>query len=183
MNKLIEILKDGGIAILKTDTLYGIVGLAENPHTVDRIYEIKNRNPLKPVVVLLSDISELSQFGIHVDADLQSILDVYWPGKVSIVLETSSSIDLHHIHKGTGGVAFRVPDDAMLRDILRQTGPLVAPSANPEGQTPAKDIGTAMDYFGDKVNFYKDDGECVNLKPSKIIKVDRVKDSVEIIRD
>lgn len=183
MNKLVSILKDGGIAVIKTDTLYGVVGLANNQHVVDRIYKIKNRDPLKPVVVLLSDASDLGKFGIHMDADLKTITDMYWPGKVSIVLETSDKIELHHIHKGTGGVAFRVPDDAMLRELLQQTGPLIAPSANPEGKAPAKDIATAMEYFGDQVNFYKDDGECINTKPSKLIKVNRDTDTVEVIRD
>lgn len=183
MNTLISILKKGGVAVIRTDTLYGLVGLAENPHTVDRIYAIKQRNPLKPVIVLLADIIDLKRFGIDINIDLESIVNLYWPGPVSIVIETSDTVDLHHIHKGTGGVAFRIPDNEILRELLRKTGPLVAPSANPEGQEPAKNIKEAMSYFGDLVDFYHDGGECLDVKHSKIIKINSADDSVDIIRE
>ena len=69
-----------------------------------------------------------------------------------------------------------------LRELLRKTGPLVAPSANIEGHTPAKNISEAMVYFGDRVDYYKDDGECDNYNASKIIRINNDLE-IDIIRD
>ncbi len=169
MKKVTSIIKNGGVAVIKTDTLYGIVGLAKNQNVVNRIYKIKNRNILKPVVVLVDNISDIKKLGVIISDKKRKVLKKYWPGKISIILPTKDSVNLHYLHKGTGGIAFRIPDNNDLRNLLNKTGPLVAPSANPEGKSPARNIKEAMEYFGDNVDYYKDDGECENCKASKII--------------
>ena len=182
MKKIRSIIKNGGVAVLKTDTLYGIVGLAKDEKVVNRIYNIKKRNILKPVVVLISHLEEIEKLGIHLSEKFKDITKIHWPGKVSIIVSAPESVNLHYLHKGTGGIAFRIPDDKNLLELLRETGPLVAPSANPEGLDPAKNIKEAMEYFGDKVDFYEDRGQCHTDKPSKIIRV--TEDFyVEIIRE
>ena len=69
MKKCISIIKNGGVAVIKTDTLYGIVGSAHNQHAVDKIYKIKGRSLLKPVIVLISDISDVQKLGIDISVD------------------------------------------------------------------------------------------------------------------
>jgi len=181
MKKCISIIKNGGVAVIKTDTLYGIVGSAHNQHAVDKIYKIKGRSLLKPVIVLISDISDVQKLGIDISVDFIKITENHWPGKVSIVIPIPETIDLHYLHKGTGGVAFRVPADADLRKFLKETGPIIAPSANHEGNEPAKNIREAMAYFTDEVDYYLDGGECTNTQASKIIKISE-NGEVEIIR-
>ena len=182
MKKITSIIKNGGVAVIKTDTLYGIVGLAKDQYVVDKIYAIKKRNLLKPVVVLISNISDIESLGITLSDNFRKITEMYWPGKVSIIISAPESVNLHYLHKGTGGVAFRIPDDSDLIELLKETGPLVAPSANPEGKKPAKNIKEAMVYFGDTVDFYQDRGECTNEQASKIIRVTENFD-VEIVRE
>ena len=58
---LVKILKKGGVAVMPTDTIYGIVGQAENISTVNRIYNLKKRNPEKPCIILISNIEQLSR--------------------------------------------------------------------------------------------------------------------------
>ena len=70
--------------------------------------------------------------------------------------------------RGTGTIAFRMPDIPELRDLLVQTGPLIAPSANTEGEPPALTVGDAKKYFGDEVDFYVDAGKLESL-PSTLI--------------
>ena len=172
MKSFKKIIQSGGVAVIRTDTLYGLVADAKNQISVGRIYTIKKRNPLKPVIVLVSDFDQIRSFGVSVDAELEAILNKYWPGKVSIILSpTDTSVNTHYIHKGTSGIAFRIPDDGDLRKMLSDVGPLVAPSANPEGLAPAENIQQAMDYFGDAVDFYVDGGEVIDVKPSKVIKI------------
>jgi L-threonylcarbamoyladenylate synthase len=93
-----------------------------------------------------------------------------------------AKVDTHYIHKGTGGIAFRIPDEESLRALLLDVGPLVAPSANPEGQPPASNIQEALDYFGESVDYYVDGGQVINAEPSKIIKISN-SIQVDVIRN
>ncbi len=79
--------------------------------------------------------------------------------------------------RGTGSIAFRYPKDERLQEILKDTGPLVAPSANPEGMPPATTIEEAKKYFSESVDFYVDGGTR-DAKPSSVI---QFKDEKEII--
>lgn len=165
------IIKNGGVAVIKTDTLYGLVASANNRTAVNNIYHIKKRNPLKPCIVLVSSIRDIKDMGFNLSHQVENICEQKWPGPVSIIIDAPDDIDLHYLHRGTGGIAFRIPADTGLRKLLKKTGPLVAPSANREGDEPAKDIKQAMKYFGDEVEYYMDGGICVNTKPSSIIRI------------
>lgn len=169
----IQILKDGGIGIFPTDTLYGVVGSALSKEAVDRIYGVKGRDENKPFIVLISAISDLKSFGISLTPEQVSYLDSVWlaEGRVnqatSVVLPCSSE-EFLYIHRGTQSIAFRLPNHDNVLDFLRKTGPLVAPSANPQGLEPAYTIEEAQNYFGESVDFYVDEGE-KRAKPSTIV--------------
>jgi L-threonylcarbamoyladenylate synthase len=72
------------------------------------------------------------------------------------------------LHGGQDSLAFRIPKKQSLRALLRKTGPLVAPSANPQGKAPASKITEAKQYFGDRVDFYVR-GAIKKGKPSTVI--------------
>lgn len=173
----IEILKNVGIVVMPSDTIFGIFALALNPEAVEKLYQIKGRKPTKPFIILISTLDDLNKFGIQPSETELSIFKEYWPGMVSIVLPCSDS-HLEYLHRGSEGLAFRLPDDQRLIDIIKETGPLVAPSANPEGEVPAKNIDEAKNYFGDKVNLYLD-GPTKEI-PSTLIAVENGK--INIIR-
>ncbi|CAN5367512.1 L-threonylcarbamoyladenylate synthase [soil metagenome] len=177
MKDYIEILQNGGIGIIATDTIYGIVGQALRRKTVDRIYNVKKRTPTKPFIILISKIADLEKFSIHLTEFSKSAVERYWPGPVSIILDCTNP-DLEYLHRGTNSLAFRMPADESLQSLISRSGPLVAPSANPEGLTPAQTIDEAKSYFGNSVDFYVEG--TVSSKPSRIIKI--TNDSEEIIR-
>lgn len=162
-----EILMQGGVGVLATDTLYGIVGSALSSETVDRIYALKQRNHTKPLIVLIAQIEDLEQFGVVLSQKLIIQLEQYWPGPYSILLPVIDD-QFEYIHRGTDQIAFRIPDKPDLLDVLRQIGPLVAPSANMEGLPPAKTIQEARNYFGTDIDFYVDEDELTN-KASTIL--------------
>jgi len=168
--EVIEQIHLGQVGVIPTDTLYGLVGTAMVPETVTRIYELKKRNPEKPLIVLVSGIEDLEQFGVVVSDALYSQLEHHWPGPVSIILPTIDDT-FSYLERGSGGIAFRVPNDGELLSLLKATGPLVAPSANPEGLPPATTIEEAKDYFGSDIMFYLDGGKKDGL-PSTIISID-----------
>ncbi|HQA64083.1 MAG TPA: L-threonylcarbamoyladenylate synthase, partial [bacterium] len=175
---IVDILQSGGIGVLPTDTIYGLVGQALNPQTVERIYQVRRRQPDKPFIVLIGDMADFDLFNIKLSNYQKEFCQRYWPGAVSIVLSCPDD-KLNYLHRNTDSLAFRLPDDEQLRDLIRRSGPLVAPSANIEGQSPAVDIDRAKNYFGQYVDFYIDAGP---LEASASTLVSLLSNQPEILR-
>ncbi len=170
-------LSAGRVGVMPTDTLYGLVGQALAPTTVERIYHIKRRAPHKPFVILIAALGDLAKFGVEPTPDSERVLKHYWPGPVSIILPCLRA-DLFYLHRGTHSLAFRLPDKPDLVELIKEVGPLVVPSANPEGHPPATSLAQAQEYFGDKVDFYVDGGT-LEGQPSKLIRVEHGREIVE----
>ena len=153
---------------MPTDTLYGIVGRAQNQSAVERIYKIRKRNPGKPCIILIGDINELKKFGIILTEAQKDQIRRYREPTSFIVDCTDEKFS--YLHRGTKTLAFRLPTSKSLRNFLIKTGPLIAPSANIEGLLPAKTIIEARNYFGSQVDLYIDGGE-IRSKASKIEKL------------
>ncbi len=164
---IVRILKSGGVGVLPTDTIYGIVGSALSRKAVQRIYRLRHRNTKKPMIVLIHGASGLEQFGVLLDKRIEWKLREFWPGRTSIIFPCRAK-KFSYLHRGTKTVAFRVPKPKKLRELLFATGPLVAPSANYEGAPPAKTIREAKRYFGGAVDFYVDGGR-IDRKPSSVL--------------
>jgi L-threonylcarbamoyladenylate synthase len=168
----IKILKKDGIGIVPTDTLYGVVGSAYSKRAVEKIYDIKGRDDNKPFIVLITDIKELSNFGVKLAKEQEIYLDKVWPGKVTVILPLEKKVlkQFHYLHRGANSIAFRMISkrNKNLFNILKSVGPLVAPSANPQGKEPAKTVWEAKKYFQQKVDFYLCGGTRAG-KPSTII--------------
>ncbi len=200
----IEVLAKGGIVIMPTDTLYGIVGQAQNSEAVERVYALRQRSPDKPCIILIGEIGELEKFSITLSEKQKIELEKCWPisaiadigqqRALSVILDCSDE-KFSYLHRGTRTLAFRIPANPDLRKLLLQTGPLIAPSANPEGLPPAQNINEAKKYFGpvrgregsqrpsasNGVDLYVDGGEIID-KASKVIKLHK-DGTVNILRE
>ncbi|MFH0712901.1 MAG: L-threonylcarbamoyladenylate synthase [Candidatus Jorgensenbacteria bacterium] len=173
--EIAKILEKGGIGVMPTDTLYGLVGLALSRPAVERIYLVRKREKNKPFIVLIASPYDLKKFGVKASQEHLKILKALWftpsrvkgTGPVSVILPCESK-KFSYLHRGKNSIAFRLPKSKRLRELLKKTGPLIAPSANPSGKSPAKTIAEAKKYFGPKVDFYLDGGKR-NKKPSSIV--------------
>lgn len=168
--EIISIVKGGGVGVLATDTLYGVVGSALSKKAVERIYRLRKRDPKKPLIILIGSIRDLARFGVKVDARTKKLLNEVWPGKVSVVLPCLLK-KFSYLHRGTKTLAFRVPKIVSLRRLLQKTGPLAAPSANIEGMPPAITIAEAKKYFGEESDFYISAGRRASA-PSTLIAIE-----------
>jgi len=167
INIIAERIKQGEIGVIPTDTIYGIVCSAFNENSVEKLYKIRRRTKDKPMIILIGSVNDLKLFNIDTIVN-------DWPEKTSIVFDCNN---FEYLHRGKKSLAFRLPHNKDLIDMLNISGPIVAPSANIEGGKPAENIEEAKNYFGDKIDFYLDAGT-IKSKPSKIIYLNN-----EIIRE
>lgn len=167
IDKIIELLKTGKIGVIPTDTIYGIVGFALSPATVESIYKLRRRSTDKPLIILISNLNDLNHFNIVLTEKQRSFLRKNWPNPLSVVL-TCLDEKFFYLHRGQKSLAFRIPKDKKLLKILTMVRPLVAPSANFEGEKPSETINEAKKYFGDRLSFYVDGGK-LESTPSTII--------------
>jgi L-threonylcarbamoyladenylate synthase len=121
LDGLAAILIAGGVALLPTDTIYGLHAVAANQHSVDRIAAMKERPSEKAFVVIAASVEQL--LAMHVD--VPDVLRTIWPAPLTAILRS-----------GQTTVAARVPDLDWLRHLLDRTGPLVSTSANRSGEPP-----------------------------------------------
>ncbi len=153
-------LRAGEVGVIPTDTLYGTLGSALKPSVVERIYDLREREREKPMIVLVSGWEDFDRLQIQIADRTRSLLERVWPGPVSVVVAVPSPA-LRYLHRGTNSIAFRMPNKPQLREMLKATGPMVAPSANMAGEGPAVTVEEAYAYFGDEV-FYLDEGKLNN---------------------
>jgi L-threonylcarbamoyladenylate synthase len=115
----------------------------------------------------VSDISEIP-FNQEV---VRSVYEQAQGQPTSVVVSVTNEPEW--ITRGGTTVAYRVPQNEELKSILKATGPLIAPSANPEGLPPARTLEEAREYFGEQVDLYVDGGEVpLDTMPSHIIALD-----------
>jgi L-threonylcarbamoyladenylate synthase len=163
--QVVAALQAGGVGVLRTDTLYGVVARAADEQAVEKVYQIKGRTPSKSPIVLIASVDQMfDTYDVHILEGLHGL----WPGKNSVILPSNGPAWLT---RGNNSIAYRLPADAALRELLEQTGPLIAPSANPEGQLPARTVAEANAYFGNKVDFYVDGCSVTDDTPSKLYRL------------
>jgi len=178
-DQVIKVLQQGGLVVMPTDTIYGICADALNSAAVERLYQVRKRTPTKPLIVLIADMGDLKHFQIVPTSAQSAFLEKNWPASLSVILPCLSE-QFAYLHRGTKTLAIRLPADEGLRSLIRQTGPLVAPSANPEGLVPAKTVAEARAYFGDQVDFYQDGG-LIEGRASTLVSV--VDDKPVVLRE
>ena len=170
-------LKDGLAGVIPTDTIYGLCASALDKKAVEKVYELRKRDPKKPMIILIGSLDDLRKFNIDLSTWQKKIIEQIWPGKVSVVLHCSDK-KFAYLHRGVKTLAFRLPKKRELLKILSISGPLIAPSANPEGKKPAENISQAKKYFGKNI-FYYGVGK-ISGQPSILIKLQNNK--IKIIR-
>ncbi len=145
-------LRGGGFVVAPTDTIYGILADATNYEAVRRLY-LTRRPSGRPFIVLVPDLFWVRKLGLCTDVCSEKLLMKPF---VTVVLRKCSP---RYHWLGRDSVAVRVPRRGFVRGLLEILGrPVVAPSANPEGEPPARNVEEAINYFGDEVSLYVDGG-------------------------
>lgn len=168
-----ELLRQGKVGIIPSDTVYGIVCKATDEAAVVRLYALKDRHR-KPGTLIAADIQQLVDLGIK-ERYLKAVAH-FWPGPISAIVPS----DIAYITQGMGSIAVRIPDQTAILQLLEQTGPLQTTSANQPGEATAATIQEAQASFGDSVDFYVNGGNLSGNPPSTIVRI--IDDAIEVVR-
>ena len=154
------ILRDGGIAALPTETVYGLAGNALDPETVAAIYAAKGRPSDNPLIVHVADAADLASIAREVPPAAHALAEQFWPGPLTIVLPRQPHVP-DRVTAGRDTVAVRVPSHEAFRAVLRESGvPLAAPSANRAGSPSPTTAAHVLHDLDGRVPAVLDGGAC-----------------------
>lgn len=180
LNDCVSTIKNGGIVIFPTETVYGIGTNAFCERSVKKIYEIKNRPDEKAVSILLNNIEQIENYAIINNEIERKIIQNFMPGPITIILERKKEI-LDHVATGKNTIGIRIPSNNIILSILQKLDlPIVAPSANISGQPSGVMLEDIIEDFKNKVDICIDGGKCDISESSTIVQV--IDGKVEIIR-
>ncbi|PJZ69467.1 threonylcarbamoyl-AMP synthase [Leptospira perolatii] len=142
-------LRQGGIVVFPTETVYGIGADSRNHEACHRIYKIKNRPSDNPLIVHVAQVLEIHEI-VELPESFEKLLDLFMPGPLTLV---GKKKDQTTFSSGLATIAIRVPENSSAREMLQSFGgPVSAPSANLSGRPSITRFNDAVEEFSGKVD-------------------------------
>jgi L-threonylcarbamoyladenylate synthase len=177
VDKAVDILKNDGLIVYPTDTLYALGANALSETAVRKVFEVKGRDFNKPISIAVKDLQQAKKYFIF-NKQAESIAKKFLPGPLTIILKSNN---LPKILSPSSKFSFRIPDNKIALDILdRLDFPLTATSANISGDKDPVDAKIATRQIGNKVDIVLDCGRCKYSKPSTVVDLS---DGINVIRE
>lgn len=167
MDAAAEALEAGGVVVMPTDTVYGIMASVQHPAAIERIFSIKTRSSEKPMAVLVGDLYQALQLAWFSQEAIDHA-ESGWPGALTLVLERTP--EASHLSLGGDGnsIGLRHPDSRFLMQVMERVGPLAATSANRTGEDSGLTVDEIATVFKDSIDLYVDGGRLGSV-PSTVI--------------
>jgi tRNA threonylcarbamoyl adenosine modification protein (Sua5/YciO/YrdC/YwlC family) len=161
-------LRKGDLAVIPTDTVYGLAADAFSPPAVTGLLAAKGRDRQMPPPVLVGTVRAATALVEDLNAFGKDLIDEFWPGGLTLVMRANRSL-IWDLGDTKGTVAVRMPLHELALELLKQTGPLAVSSANRSGAPPATTAADAEAQLGEAVAVYLDGGPCSGDVPSTIV--------------
>lgn len=193
-----QIINEGGVIVVPTDTVYGVACDPFNEAAVAKIYELKRRPRTKALQILMSEVGDLEKLGLYLPSPLDILGKKFLPGGYSPIARAkkdsvasnlatlckTNETDAQNDAKTQATQGVRVPDCPELMQILRVTGPLAASSANRSGNESADSVEEAFAAFGNEIPLYLNAGPTRSHVASTVVGADSSdKDGIVILRE
>ena len=193
-----QIINEGGVIVVPTDTVYGVACDPFNEAAVAKIYELKRRPRTKALQILMSGVGDLEKLGLYLPSPLDILGKKFLPGGYSPIARAkkdsvasnlatlckTNETDAQNDAKTQATQGVRVPDCPELMQILRVTGPLAASSANRSGNESADSVEEAFAAFGNEIPLYLNAGPTRSHVASTVVGADSSdKDGIVILRE
>lgn len=166
-----QIIKQGGLVVFPTETVYGIGTNGLDEKAIRRLYEVKKRPFTKPISLLVSNIEMVEQIAKDITDIEYKIMQAFFPGPLTIILKKKKAIS-NMLTANSDTVGIRMPKGKVARKILEYANiPIATPSANISGKPSGTNIQSIMKDFENKVEYYVDTGESEIGTSSTIVRV------------
>jgi L-threonylcarbamoyladenylate synthase len=168
LNEAINRLQDGQIVAIPTETVYGLAGKLFNPNAIDQIYALKKRPNNNPLIIHVASLSQIHDFVEKLPDGFEQLANDFWPGPLTLIAPIIPETIPTAARAGLLTAAFRMPEHPLTLSLIKETGPLVAPSANLSGRPSATRPEHVEDDFGNAFPVL-DGGACQRGMESTIL--------------
>ena len=167
--EVVEVLRNGGVAAIPTDTVYGLAANGLAAAAAARVFEVKGRPAGMALPLLLASADDLSLCCVDVPDSARNLATAFWPGPLTLVLRRSDAVP-DAVTGGGDTVGVRVPDHPVPREIAQRLGsPITGTSANRSGLPPATTAAEVREQIGDRVDYVLDGGAARSGVPSTVL--------------
>ena len=154
----VEVIAAGGLVAVPTDTVYGLAVNALDAQAVAKVYEVKGRPAIKPLILLVEDIGAAEALCSHIPDAARILAEAFWPGALTLVLPCGDTVP-KIVTAGGSTLGVRSPNHGKTLELLRLTGvPLAAPSANISDMPSPKSAQEVLAYFDGLIECVIDGG-------------------------
>ncbi|MEM2878417.1 MAG: L-threonylcarbamoyladenylate synthase [Candidatus Hadarchaeales archaeon] len=179
ISKATTTLRNGGLIIYPTETVYGLGGDARSDSVVERVIRAKMRKPDSPISIAVSSISMMKEFA-HLTLAAER-LTRFMPGPITLVMKAKRGVSKLLLSRD-GKVGVRIPDHPFVLKLIDAAGfPITCTSANISGRRPPLTVEEAIKQIGPWVDLALDGGRCAYGTPSTV--VDVVEKPFKILRE
>ena len=155
-----EIIKNGELVAIPTETVYGLGANGLNPEAVAKIFQAKGRPQDNPLILHIADAADMEKYCHSIPECAYKLAEAFWPGPLTLVLPARENVP-KCTTAGLPTVAIRCPDNSVTREIIRLSGvPIAAPSANISGKPSTTTAQHVLDDHDGKIAAVVDGGPC-----------------------
>ncbi len=156
-----EIIRNGGLVAIPTETVYGLGANGLDPQAVAKIFQAKGRPQDNPLILHVSEPKEMEHICRDIPREAYLLAEKFWPGPLTMVLPVREDVVPKRTTGGLSTVAVRCPDNAVTRQIIRLSGvPIAAPSANISGKPSTTTAEHVLHDHNGKIEAIVDGGPC-----------------------
>lgn len=175
------LIKAGNLIAFRTDTFYGLGADPFHRGALRQLLALKGREDGKPILLVISDASEVARFSSRRLKLFDAVSARHWPGALTLVLSARAELP-PELTAGTGTIGLRLPADEAVRELVRACGgALTATSANPAGEPPARTAEEVARFFPAGLGLIVDGGATHTEAASTVLDVSE--DEARLIRE
>lgn len=178
LTEAVQKLVKGEVVAVPTETVYGLAASIKHPDAIDQIYTLKKRPLDNPLIIHVAEVSQILSYTSHFPPGFEQLTNQFWPGSLTLVLPIEESAIPSRVRAGLSTAAFRWPNHPLTLTVIKQTGPLVMPSANLSGKPSGTCLEDVEEDFGAHFPIL-DGGRCERGVESTVM---QYKERWEIIR-
>lgn len=166
-----DIIRDGGLVLFPTETVYGLGANGLDEEAVRRIYVAKGRSSDNPLILHISSVEMLSMITKDISDVEFKLMNAFWPGPFTIILNKTDLVP-SVVSGGLDTVGVRMPSNEIAKNLIRFAGvPIAAPSANISSRPSGTNIEDIYQELSDKVDYIIDGGESKIGVESTVVRI------------